>query len=609
MKKTVRVNTSYLAEWMRDYYFSLLSEDFDFVEDPSNPEYVFVGTSQTNYTRGKDYISHRFLNDFPKSAIRIYLQHEAVGFDTTLFDYAVIFSDDLKLDDRVFFANFFSAGYFHTLGKDVFDRLDSPKEDPRILLSGKTAFCNFIYSHGGVPEREQLFRTLSRHRFVESHGKLLNNINPEEKLLAGRHYGRNWFEEGIDLKRNSKFSIAAENALHPKGYYLSEKIVSAMLANTIPIYWGNPEAGRMFNSAAFINCHDHSSFDDVLARVIEIDRDDDLWCGMMKEPWMTREQFLKASGNQAELKQFLTSILAQPMETARRRPRGFWAGRYENAKKGLLADARRSQERRRIVVPVLQAKFIERLDELLGVTQAESVISDLHSLRKRMTDEQWQEFLNPDSNPRARLMRLMIESTQSRRSKVKLAIAFYDGGRKWGVGSNRALGVRLLRELVEGGILDSANCPPKAYLYWGIVNMKGELPMVQQNPEVALECFRKVSDQAPERIRNLAIYHQALIQFQEKHIDQARQDFTILLLNDGVEPSQVPLLIDLLGHRVSLSNTQRNLAESAFDTGGIRNMKNWKKLRSADFPWKFRWNARAFTKSLEHRGYFAPQAK
>ncbi|MES2474366.1 MAG: glycosyltransferase family 10 [Verrucomicrobiota bacterium] len=609
MRKTIRVNTYYLADWMRRYYFELLGEQFEFIEDLSNPEYVLIGANQTNYLRGDEYIANRFLLDVPDSTIRIYLQHEAVGFDTTLYDYAVLFSDDLKLDDRVFFANFFSAGYFQPLGNDLFERLNKPKADPRLLLSEKTAFCNFVYSHGGVPEREELFRTLSKHRFVESHGKLLNNINPEEKASAETHFRGNWFEEGIDIKSKSKFSIASENALHPKGYYLSEKIVTAMLANTIPIYWGNPEAGRIFNSRAFINCHDYASFDELLERVIEIDRNDELWCEIMSEPWMTPEQYRDAASNQDRLKQFLVNIFSQPLPAARRRPRGFWAGRFENTTKKLLVDAANYRRQQQINIPALQKKYMGRLAGNPGVAQIELVSSELRLLRKRMKDEQWQKFLNLEANPSARLMELMVASEKQSAAKVKLAIAFYDGGQKWGIESNRALGVRLLRELVEGGILESPRCPSKAYLYWGMANMTGIVPVLARNPEVALACFTKINDRAPEKVRNLAIHHKIVILLQENQFELAGQAFTELVLSQSLKKSQVPLLVDLLGQRAELSKSQRELACSILKNKGTKDVMNWKKLTSRKFPWRFRWSAWKFLKNLQAQGCFTSNSR
>jgi alpha(1,3/1,4) fucosyltransferase len=605
MRKQIRINTSYLAEWMRDYYLDLLKDDFEFIEVAEDPDYVLVGANQSNFLRGEEYIAHYHLNEFPKAAIRVYLQHEAVGFDTTLFDYAVLFCDDLDLGDRVFFANFFSAGYFRVLAGNVFERLNAPKQDARTLLAGKDAFCNFIYSHGGVPEREGLFNLLSSHRFVESHGKLLNNMSPDEGSLPDTHYRGNWFEEGIDLRRNTKFSISAENALHPKGYYVSEKIVSAMLGNTIPIYWGNPEIGRIFNSRAFINCHNFASFDDVLKRVIEVDTNDDLWCEMMAEPWMTPEQYLAASGNQEKLKDFLTNIFTPSLDEARRRPRGFWAGRYETAERRLLADAVRYRKQKLIDIPVLREKFLERFEGERSGAQINSAIAELRALRKRMTDEQWEEFLEPELNPKSRLMRLVVDSNNKRSDKVKLAIAFHHGGRGWGIQRNRTFSVRWLRTMVEDGILEPENASPKALLYWGTINMTGEPPIVERNPRVALACFARLENSTSPKIRNTVLHNQMRIHLEEHDIPRAEEVVARLLLSRSIEKPQIPLLLEILSHEAPLGEKQKKRVRAALAVETITDLESWKKLDSWKLPWRFRKNVKRLRKSLEERGYFS----
>lgn len=63
-----------------------------------------------------------------------------------------------------------------------------------------------------------------------------------------------------------------------------------MLAGTIPIYWGNPDIGREFNSAAFINCHDFPTLDDAAAYVKKVDEDDGLWCEIMSRPGKPRNR-------------------------------------------------------------------------------------------------------------------------------------------------------------------------------------------------------------------------------------------------------------------------------------------------------------------------------
>jgi len=79
-----------------------------------------------------------------------------------------------------------------------------------------------------------------------------------------------------------KFTIAFENSSYPG--YITEKILEALVAGTLPIYWGNPMAARDFNPQCFINCHDFEDFDAVIDHVSNVDRDDDLYHQYMTAP-------------------------------------------------------------------------------------------------------------------------------------------------------------------------------------------------------------------------------------------------------------------------------------------------------------------------------------
>ena len=113
-----------------------------------------------------------------------------------------------------------------------------------------------------------------------------------------------------------------ENAVY-RGY-TSEKIVSSLQAHTVPIYWGDPAVTELINPKAFINCHDYSSFDEVIERVKEIDNNDDLWLDMVTQPWQTEEQRKTTLQDVADYERFMHNIFSQDLKSARRRSIGFW---------------------------------------------------------------------------------------------------------------------------------------------------------------------------------------------------------------------------------------------------------------------------------------------
>ena len=171
-----------------------------------------------------------------------------------------------------------------------FDYLDRPEHcrwplyawygDPEALVKGpvdaerilaeKTGFCNFVYSNPKCKTRIKFFKKLSKYKRVDSGGRLLNNIGGP-------------VDDKISFLRKYKFTISFENSSHPG--YTTEKIMQPMQAESLPIYWGNPLVHLDFNPRSFVNFFDYGNLNDLVDRVVEIDRDDALYCQYLSEPW------------------------------------------------------------------------------------------------------------------------------------------------------------------------------------------------------------------------------------------------------------------------------------------------------------------------------------
>lgn len=67
---------------------------------------------------------------------------------------------------------------------------------------------------------------------------------------AGRGYAP--FEDKQDGLAPYKFSVVIENTQEPN--YFTEKIVDAVLCETVPIYWGCPNIAEFFDPARIIKC-------------------------------------------------------------------------------------------------------------------------------------------------------------------------------------------------------------------------------------------------------------------------------------------------------------------------------------------------------------------
>ena len=146
----------------------------------------------------------------------------------------------------------------------------------------KHRFCNFIYTNS-VELRNRFCELLSKYKPIDCLGSVMNNTDElkimEQKMMKGRK-GRLRIKK--EVQKKYKFSIVFENRSFPG--YVTEKIWHAFISGTIPIYWGCPEVSNFFNPAAFVNCHDYTSFSDVVERIKEIDNDPELYKSYINAP-------------------------------------------------------------------------------------------------------------------------------------------------------------------------------------------------------------------------------------------------------------------------------------------------------------------------------------
>ena len=66
--------------------------------------------------------------------------------------------------------------------------------------------------------------------------------------------------------------------------YTSEKLSDALLADCVPIYWGDPTVARDFDPGCFLNLADFPSAEALVERVAELDRDDSAYLEILGAP-------------------------------------------------------------------------------------------------------------------------------------------------------------------------------------------------------------------------------------------------------------------------------------------------------------------------------------
>ncbi len=273
------------------HFLTGILKKFYEIELSENPDYVIYNESTFDYLK--------------YDCIRIFYTGENISPNFNLCDYASGF-DYMNFGDRYYrmplylITQFYSDAELELAGGNDFTKQASFTKDE---LAKKTGFCSFVYSNYLADgQREEMFKKLSEYKKVDAGGAYLNNIGGRVK-------------NKLEFEMQHKFSIAFENS--SRSGYTTEKLVNAFAARTIPIYWGDPYVAKEFNENRFINCHAYKSLDEVIARVKEIDADDELYIKMINEP--VAASGVDFNAIKTGFESFLRNIFDQPLAAAKRR--------------------------------------------------------------------------------------------------------------------------------------------------------------------------------------------------------------------------------------------------------------------------------------------------
>ncbi len=167
--------------------------------------------------------------------------------------------------------NFYSPRYVYSTLRDV-------PALPHCAREAQRPFAIFIASHDSVGYGASLRKSFveyvqSRYKRVDCPGKVLHNIDMAEEL--GAPFCKDWQVRKQRVLSRYKFVFAFENT-NTDGY-ITEKLIDAFLANTVPIYWGSEGNLAPFPKEAVICANDYESFDSLLARIKQVDQDEALY--------------------------------------------------------------------------------------------------------------------------------------------------------------------------------------------------------------------------------------------------------------------------------------------------------------------------------------------
>lgn len=229
-------------------FYRVLSERFD-IEIADNPDFLIYSVFGSNHRQ--------------YTCTKIFYAGENVRPNFAECHYAITF--DYLNDDRNLRFPLSALTLYEWGIRNGFDRaVDCEK-----VKREKTKFCNFLFSNPKARMRNKLFQKLSRYKRIDSGGKALNNLG----YCVG---------DKVQFLNEYKFTIAFENSEYPG--YTTEKLVHPKLVNSVPIYWGNPDVHKDWNTGAFINAYNFGSMRQLVEYVKEVDNNDDLYFNMLKEP-------------------------------------------------------------------------------------------------------------------------------------------------------------------------------------------------------------------------------------------------------------------------------------------------------------------------------------
>jgi hypothetical protein len=249
-----------------NYFYNILSKKY-IIEICDNPDYLFFSVFGGN--------------NYAYSCKKIFYTGENIAPDFANCDYSLSFDylDDCNHYRLPLYVIY--DGYYDLVNKKISGDLFNRK------------FCNFIYSNTGAKTRNNFFHKLSKYKKIDSGGKCLNNL---EYLV----------DDKIKFQSEYKFSIAFENEAHriTRDGYTTEKILHPMLANSIPIYWGNPLIHHDFNTKSFINFYDFRSEDEMIDYIFFLDNNEAEYKNILTEFWLENNSIKESLKEESVLKFF-----------------------------------------------------------------------------------------------------------------------------------------------------------------------------------------------------------------------------------------------------------------------------------------------------------------
>lgn len=275
--KKIKVNfVDFWGNFLKDdnYFYNLLKTKYDVEIDEKHPDILFFSVDYGNTRERFKY----------NNCLKVFYTGEDKAPNWEECDLAYTFRHstdprEYRLPLWALHLNWFNRPYNddrdQALLWDIQKFLNKPTQ------VDKPNFCAFLSSQP-KGKRLEFVPKLMQYKKIDCAGNVYHNTNYTVKGRGDQKYKVDWMS-------SYKFAIAMENCSSLG--YCTEKIIHAMFANSIPIYWGSESVVNDFNPNSFINCHAYNSDEEIIEKIKELDTDNKKYAKMlMSEPWFNNNK-------------------------------------------------------------------------------------------------------------------------------------------------------------------------------------------------------------------------------------------------------------------------------------------------------------------------------
>jgi hypothetical protein len=247
----------------------------NYLENIIGKEIIISHPSEADLLICSSSIFGQMKNFFPGKK-KIYINFES--------DNDVFFPNTLYFSSLLTNYNFYLPIYTCYYGFSIYEFLQKNRKIiSEAEFTKKNNIMSIISNTNGSFRNSFLLKLMEKIQ-VDNYGKYKRNIL--NKIISDS----TWFDPRIgDIIKNYKFILCMENT-NKIGYH-TEKIMHGFRNNVIPIYWGDTNCIKIFNSKAYINVNE-LGIDKSIDKIIELSSDVNKYNNMLTEKILKEDSIL-----------------------------------------------------------------------------------------------------------------------------------------------------------------------------------------------------------------------------------------------------------------------------------------------------------------------------